>query len=204
MGFFSRRSLRERMGQAFLALLLLQTQTGAVLADHSGVPFGSTTCGGTPRNCVSVGDNATHIIYFASVGTGMYNATVNTLNDDYGPTDLNWYSTTYWTIADVIVYDADYGLNGAAGWVDCPASAPQGIQTDGDRWCRNQTLKYNLNAGYGPFWNDAGSRAYLACHEMGHTLGLRHQYGNSCMYPDAPNGPTVLDAIDRSHLNSEY
>lgn len=201
---WSQPDIRRSIAIPIVSALLLFMQSHPVSADHTGHPFGSTTCGGSPRNCVSVGDGYTHLIYFSSVGVGMYNATINTMNDDYSPTDLNVISTTSWSIADVLVYDADYGQNGAAGWVDCPTTAPQGIQADGDRWCKGQTLKYNLDAAYAPFWEDPGSRAYLACHEMGHTVGLRHWTGNTCMYPDAANGPTILDTVDRQHISSEY
>ena len=153
----------------------------------------------------SVGDGYTHLVYFSGLGVGFTNATANTMSGDYDPTDLNMWQTTYWQIADVWVYDADYGQNGVAGWVDCPASAPQGINAQGHRWCKNQTLKYNLNASYAPYTEDAGSRAYLACHEMGHTVGLWHWDDEStCMIPNAPNGPTDLHDQDKQHINSYY
>ena len=197
---------RRAMSAAVFAVAFLFVHSHPVVADHNGVPFGSLRpCGGTPRNCVSVADNATHLVYFSSVGEGMYNATINTMNEDYNPTDMNMWSTTYWQTADVWVYDADYGQNGAAGWVDCPANAPQGVNARGDAWCKNQTLKYNITAAYRPFWEDAGSRAYLACHEMGHTMGLQHWWGSgTCMFPDAPNGPQNLDPVDRGHINGYY
>jgi len=41
------------------------------------------------------------------------------------------------------------------------------------RWCRPQRLYYNTyyEAGYFP---DPNPKRYIACHELGHTIGLRH------------------------------
>jgi hypothetical protein len=128
------------------------------------------------------------------------------MNEDYGPTDLTMVRLTQNSGTDVQVLDDDYGITNVAGWVDCPSDAPQGINSHGDRWCRLQNLKFNLNAAVQSFWIDAGSRAYMACHEMGHTLGLWHRASttSSCMIPDVPNGPTNLDGTDVAEINTYY
>ena len=66
---------------------------------------------------------------------------------------------------------------------------------------------------YRAFFADRGSRAYMACHELGHTIGLRH-WGNppisdgparpTCMQPDVPNGPTDLHRWDIEDINMYY
>jgi hypothetical protein len=202
----SNRDLTVRaIASAILAVVLTFSISHPVLADHGYLQIGSTGCGGSPVNCVSVGYDNYHLIYLVSVEPGMQTATLNTMAQDYTPTDLNMYQTTVWSHADVYVYDYNYGQNGAAGWVECPPGAAQGINAFGDRWCKGQTLKYNYWAGYAPFWNDAPSRDYLACHEMGHTVGLQHWWdAGTCMYPDWPDGPTVLHQYDKNEINWYY
>lgn len=53
--------------------------------------------------------------------------------------------------------------------VYCPRDAPQGINTSGDRWCRQQELHLNLNARYAVFFADDPSRDHVTCHELGAT-----------------------------------
>ena len=114
---------------------------------------------------------------------------------------------------DVIVRAGNFGANGAAGWVWCPPSSPQGVNEHGDRWCRRPRLFFNLNATYRVFFADRASRDYMACHELGHTIGLHH-WGNppisdgperpTCMQPDVPNGPTDLHRWDIEDINMYY
>jgi hypothetical protein len=135
----------------------------------------------------------------------MSNATKESLSGDYNPIrDFATVELTQNSGADVVVLDADYGVNGVAGWVECPVGAPQGINAAGDRWCRNQQLKYNLNVAYLDYREDAGSRAALACHEFGHTVGLQHWSGTTCMYPNDPNAYSGLNSIDITDVNNYY
>jgi hypothetical protein len=138
-----------------------------------------------------------------------------TLADDYGPTKLVVIEQGRLTrTTDVIAFSGDYGENGAAGWVYCPSDAPQGTNPSGDRWCRHQELHLNINPRYGAFFDDDASRDYVTCHEMGHTIGLRHwgnppetsgtDVGATCMNADTPNGPTGLHQYDIDHINAYH
>ena len=74
-----------------------------------------------------------------------------------------------------------------------------------------QEIHFNLNPRYAVFFEDDGSRDHVACHEFGHTIGLRH-WGNppdsvgppaaTCMNANTPNGPTELHQIDIDHINA--
>ena len=216
-------ALRRRPGLVgttalLLAVALLGPTSSVATAEHGGRPIGSLlSCDRpvTPPRCVSVGDDSRHRVYIdASVPADLADSIRQAMRDVYDPTNLVLIEQTELTDrTDVIVYASDHGQNGAAGWTYCPPDAPQGTNAHGHRWCRQQELHFNLNARYAVFFADDGSRDHLACHELGHTLGLRH-WGNpphsdgpaaiTCMNADTPNGPADLHEFDRDHLNAYY
>jgi hypothetical protein len=206
-----------RRAAAVAVAVLLTAQAVQVAADHGGPPVGSfLSCdrpGVTPPRCTSVGDSQHHYVAFdPSLTDALAEALRDTMRDDYGPTDLILIEQDHVNrLTDVIAWSEDYGENGAAGWVYCPTDAPQGRNPYGHRWCRHQELRLNLNPRYAIYFADEGSRAYVLCHEMGHTVGLRH-WGNppesrgpvaaTCMNADTPDGPTDLSPDDVAHIDA--
>ncbi len=220
MGAPARARHLVRAGRVTLlvALLLAAGAPAMVRADHGGGKLGSLLdCQAPmiPPRCVSVGDDARHLVYIdGSVPAPLAGAVRHAMREAYGGLELEMIEVTRITPrTDVIVRAADYGQNGAAGWVVCPEDAPRGRNDRGDRWCRHQALYFNLNPRYATYVADDDSRTYLACHELGHTVGLWH-WGNpprsrgplaaTCMNADSPDGPARLHRFDRDHINAYY
>lgn len=119
--------------------------------------------------------------------------------DEYGPTDLtvglgspggcpdeDW---------DVCVFDSDYGDNGFNGWNQC-AGDTSGAHPN--RRCSLGFVKINL------YFSPPAKR--IACHELGHSIGLRHS-GNdaSCMKTTQDGGSSArLANHDVGHVDDEY
>lgn len=200
-----------------VAIVVIMSQVaGPVVANHAGRPIGSfSTCRRlvTPPRCSSVGNDNQHFVAFnATLITGLAESLRDTMIEDYEPTKLEMTVQEAVTPeTDVIAFSQDYGNNGAAGWVYCPRDAPQGVNRKGHRWCQQQELHFNLNPSMAVFFADDGSRDHVACHELGHTLGLRH-WGNppasagpqaaTCMNANTPDGPPNLHQVDWDHIDA--
>jgi hypothetical protein len=200
---------------AIAAAATLQALAPAAHADN----WGSTVCEGDPRNCVSLANNNVHSVYldgsFGNVATydipGLDDAVRWSLANVYTPTDMSAYVDQADPYPDVRMADYDWGeLNGIVAWVQCPAThtGTGGNRAAGTGWCRGQHLRFN--AYYYWSWTDvydtATQRRQIACHETGHTVGLRHRSTlSSCMHTFAGAGAAAtLDAHDQGHINGHY
>lgn len=190
------------------------------LGHHGGRDIGSLfRCdrpGIVPPRCTSVANDLRHSVFLdGSLPEGLAESLRDTMAEDYtATTEFDMQPMTELVRStDAIAYAHDYGDNGAAAWVYCPPEAPQGVNSEGDRWCRMQEIHFNLNPRYALFFADDGSRDHVACHELGHTIGLRH-WGNpptsvgpaaaTCMNADTPDGPTALHQIDLDHIDAYH
>lgn len=187
----------------------------------AGCGYESGNSSYTPvTTCVSKANNRTHAVRLEVVGNqwaGMDTAVINTLSSDYNPTDLVAYVDQSDPYPDVIVYDQDYGLTFPPGWADCPANNSGLGGSNPSRWCRGQIVRFN--GSWESKYPGSSTIEGLACHEIGHTLFLRHlddgEY-NSCMEgaphltnPADPNGTrwrhaTLNSSHDIAHIDLAY
>ncbi len=176
--------------------------------------FGSTSCGGAPTNCVSLANNKWHAVRFeASLlnnWPAMATATQWSLDNNYNPTDLVAYRDDADPLPDVRVRAFNYPQYPyTSGWVECPSDNTGTGGSHPLMWCRGQILRYNTATA--SYHNTLTKRRNLACHELAHTVGLRHwdpQHGSSaasCTYSYTDVGPAHLTDHERNqHINPWY
>lgn len=114
-------------------------------------------------------------------------------------TALEWASSA----ADVTVGEGDFGNTSWWAYGNCSSGAAYG-GVDPRRWCYPQIIHFNKT--HPDNW-DSGltGRKTVACHELGHTLGLRHAVSSqsSCMRNAQTIYPTITDH-DKAMLNGLY
>lgn len=197
------RTLRSRPYLMAATLVLL-----TVAAPAAASNFGSNwPAGGTPANpcdttmfsqCVA--DNGTHTVYDFGLATAWRTAVNNAIVVQYDPvTDVTASWTTSSSNPDVYARDGTYGVNGFWGWGHCSGSATYG-GSNPDRWCKFQWMTFNDSYAQNVTQKDS-----IACHELGHTLGLRHSWesSGSCMIRNQRT-TWVISAHDRGKLNEQY
>jgi hypothetical protein len=169
--------------------------------------FGSTVSGSSPVNQVSLANNKHHRVDFFDTTTRTGNITQWALNNQFPRFDFTWQfvdSSDY----DVRVADSDFGDNGAVGWVNCPSGATE-TGANPNRTCYGQRLNYNLYSGYANGWDTTFGGRFVACHELGHTVGLRHEDAGdnpSCMKIQSPDAAqtNTYSTEDVNHVLNNY
>lgn len=177
--------------------------------DAAAMSFGSSPCRDeTVNNCYSMQPSHLVRVYFQDVSGAMKLATLDSMADDYTPTELWMWEVADQAYANVVVKEGEYGQSGYAAWVNCPVTSHDEMTSEG-RTCTPQVLKYNRanDPILTQYYDGPESKASIACHELGHTVGLDHsQSAESCMLSGDPDGSTVLriehDVAD--HINPHY
>lgn len=170
--------------------------------------FGSTAAGGNPVNQVSLANNKHHRVDFFDTTTRIGEISQWALNNQFPRFDFTWQyvdSNDY----DVRVADSNFGDNGVIGWVNCPAGATE-TGSNPNRTCYGQRLNYNLYNGYAGQWDTTFGGRNMACHELGHTVGLLHESAGdnpSCMKTDATpdnSDASTYSTEDVNHVLNNY
>ncbi len=183
--------------------LLSATATTIVLNGAFATNFGSTSRGGSPSNAVSLADDSTHYVYDDFLFSSWVADFRWARDYVYGATDLDTY-TGSWSIADVKVWSGDYGMNGFFGWADCNPSSASTSGSHPTLRCYGQDIFFNLYSGYGYGFDSQSERIAQFCHELGHTLGLRHTSDYTTCLNQGNISAGYLGTHDIDHLNANY
>jgi hypothetical protein len=109
---------------------------------------------------------------------------------------------------DVRVWDYAASENGYWAWTWCAIPATYGgSAASHTRYCYPQELIFNLTYKSSYYITQAKTNA-IACHEMGHTLGLRHFNTSSGCMKSPPTGSsynyTDITSHEDTHLKDGY
>jgi len=193
---------------ASIAVALASIQAAALeVGAHSPPNFGSNwdnICDTTQASQCD-GWAAGMDVAFYSLTDRLNRATRDAITTDYNPTDLFLFCCVA-SGDDIGVFDAAYGTTGnARAWTSCaPGATYGGSEALHTRSCTPHDIRYNLS--YGAFYDTDGEAFAIACHEVGHTVGLRHNQtdqGATCML-EPPGLVKVLDDHDVNHINANY
>lgn len=87
------------------------------------------------------------------------------------------------------------------GYTGCEDDATKG-GSDPARWCHAQVLVFDKSNESS--WDTTSRRRFLACHELGHTLGLRHRSASGPCMNNIGTYPTALPGHEQDHLEIHY
>lgn len=158
--------------------------------------FGTPGAGGT-NNGVWLTPDSGWLVGRRALTAPYSTGVAEAVGEEYGPTDLNVgvFSPSTCDIYDVCVYDHDYGDNGLNGWNACAGAV---IGNHPTQKCVQAWVRINL------FFSPPPKR--IACHELGHSVGLRHTDEQaSCVKRTIEGGNSeTLSAHDKAHINDNY
>jgi hypothetical protein len=124
-------------------------------------------------------------------------ATQRALSTLYGPnSDINVFTSNS---SDLRVYETD-SMFDVYAWGQCAVGAtPGGSDAAHTRWCQPQNIYWNTRSAVASKVNTTAKYNYIGCHEVGHTVGLRHRSGtpSTCMInASPPSSSSPVPSID--------
>jgi hypothetical protein len=152
---------------------------------------------------LNIADNSNHYFFINnSVLQAMHDAVTYARTQVYDPTNLTTLiDSTYSPQTDVNVTQGRYtgsicGVDWAtlAGYTQC-------VSTNPDDECEQHHIFFNTNNTEGFI---EGERKDLACHEIGHSVLLKHRDEIGCMSTDPIVYYIDLSGHDRVHINNHF
>lgn len=179
-------------GAAMLGLVMV-----LVSSCNFGSSLGTYVYNGT-TGAVSLLPSNTMTVRAVNMSQYRYNGVVWTMAADYAPTRLRTAlgrGSSCSSAYHICVYAQSYA-RGVNGWASCRNGYRSG--RDPNATCHYQVVR--INTRYSP------PRVRIACHELGHTVGLRHTGQQaSCMKRTVDGGNSnTLSSHDRAHINNRY
>lgn len=207
--------VRAQVAGWAIAVLLVSVANPAVASDagtvhnHWGSNWGHWCTEGAGNQAQCIANNGIHTIDYYQLTQAMMDATNWALDTQYEPlANIETHISDDPSIVDVVVKDVDYEDNGWWGWTKCstdPDTVYGGSPDDHTRWCRPQVLFYNIFHNTPSEFGTEYRRKWLACHEVGHTLGLRHRdSATTCMEEWDGDGPNTLAGHEQTQLEGSY
>lgn len=208
-----RKPQQRLLMASLLATFALMIAISQVLASNFGIENEAEACS-TTVNSQCAANNYLHNVW---VAPGFSSTLLASLDDSIAHDfdslrDIVARRVTSESDNDVRAFDNDYGDTTWIAYTTCAVFSTRGGTGD-KRWCRPQLLYFNNGPAWAFRYDTATERGYLACQELGHTLGLRHatpathpnyySEPGTCMRPgnwDAPN----LYPHDGDLLNAQY
>ena len=184
------------------AILLMLLGIPPASANWSGTT-GLTGCGwGSP---VNTADGGTHWFHYIDLRSQVSSAVNYSRAYNLDPTDLvTGYDSSLDSATDVIVRDQDYVDYCGITWHSPTSGGTIGLATCDSRTglkCEQHTVRFDLS--YIANATTSEERG-LACHELGHSVGLTHRDSEcGCMKSSAPM-PAYYTDHDNSHLKGAY
>jgi len=202
-----------------LSLLLAAAFATGLMASAPGVlgsnfGNGGGNCDGNATSmCVAPHGNPHYVYFYPSLTSRQVNQLDDTIADYNALVDSSIQITKVADRLDAYVGASygNYGNNNVWAYTACEIAATHGTNGAGD-WCISQLLRFN--SVYLNNYDTAAGTQAVACHELGHTLGLRHatvpnhpESTLTCMH-DTPLVGGVwrqhIRAHDVSHLENKY
>ena len=200
--------MRAARAGLVLALLGVLMVTGVVAATNFGGPRDAGVhCDTTPSSqCVA--NNASHTVYFEYATSALRDATLwamTNYNNVAPPIDMAEVFPPA-TDRDVTVRGDYVGYTGWWAATMCATNASYGgaeSPLPGTRWCRPQILQFNRTYEASKYPTTTNKRA-VACHELGHTVGLQHTTSTTSCMRSGNQTVTTTNSHDRAHIADYY
>lgn len=206
----SGRKVRVRLvAMGCVMALLIASVPPQTLGHHDGTQLWGSNfgnfCDTTPLSqCVA--NDANHFYALIDLSAQRQGATQRALSNLYGAnSEINVFTSSS---SDLKVYEVNSAVNAFAFGQCAPVGAVYGgNEAAHTRWCQPQYIKWNTAVDAASKVNTTAKYNYIGCHEVGHTVGLRHRPGStSCMLPAPlpPSNPAAVVPSEQNPLASDY